>query len=393
MGEPLPQKSPAEAPALVVRLDDEVVLAYLNPFPPSEWERRILEAARIGVIAIRSAGPALDARVVENAFQKTEDGLQQTVQDLERALKDRLEEYFRTRLDANNRESPFAKLDDAVRNHLNAQLETFVKEFSLDHNGSAVSRLKLVIEQQIKELDERHTRVLGEIQRSVGELKGRKEEAAAAPVKGFDFEHGVYEVICRLGQGYEDVTANVAETTGAVRASKVGDHEVTLSRNSGAPGRKIVFECKKKKDYSLKEAREELARARENRQAKVGVLVFAKGYEPAEIGDFRIIDRDIFCTVAEDQTPVFLEAAYKIARAMVVLESVETSGGLNAQALSASIRKAADATNKLSELKTRAESARGWIDGIIETVSKIQKTLESELESMAREIERASTRS
>lgn len=191
MGEPLPQKSSAESPALVVRLDDEVVLGYLSQFPPSEWERRILEAARIGVIAIRSAGPALDARVVEDAFHKTEEGLQRTVQDLERALKDRLEDYFRARLDANNRESPFAKLDDAVRRHLNEQLENFVKEFSLDQNGSAVSRLKLVIEQQIKELDERHTRVLGEIQRSVGELKGRKEEAAAAPVKGFDFEHGV----------------------------------------------------------------------------------------------------------------------------------------------------------------------------------------------------------
>lgn len=382
MGEPAPKISQAR---VEIRVDDPVVLAYLERFPPSEWEERLLEAARIGVITLRAASSSLDGDRVNEAFQNA-------IRSLEESLKSQLEEHLHRRLDAGNRESPFAKMDEAVRAHLQKQLDEFIKQFSLDESGSAVSRLRTLLSEQIRDLDDRNTRVLGDIHQAVGQLQGRKQEAAATTVKGLDFEKAVYAVLTRLGQGFEDVTTNVSESVGVIPRCKVGDHEVTLVKNSGAPDAKIVFECKNERGYTLKNARDEVRLARENRQARVGVMVFARGCEPSELGDFRIFDQDLFCVFDESQPPVFLEAAYKIARSMIVLEAVGSKQGLNVALLESSIRKAVDAAQRLAELKKNVATARNAIDTVGQELEKIHKTLRAELDGMTRELEQAKLR-
>ncbi len=377
MGEPAPKLTQS---SLSVIVDDEIVLAYLNRFAASEWSERLIEAARVGVITLRAAGSSLDSDRIEEAFQKS-------IQRLQESLKAQLEEHLHRKLDANNRESPFAKMDESVRAHLQKQLDEFIRQFSLDESGSAVNRLRLLLSQQIREIDEKNSRALGDIHQAVGQLQGRKLEAAATTLKGFDFEKGVYTVIRQLGQGFEDVTADVAETTGLISRSKVGDHEVTLGKNSGAPNAKIIFECKNERGYTLKNARDEIRVARENRQAKVGVMVFAKGCEPEELGDFRIIDQDIYCTVDENQAPVFLEAAYKIARAILVLEAFGSQQAVNTVALEASVRKAMDAVKRFSDLKKRVTTAQNAINDVADEVERIHKTLDAELEAMNRELQ------
>src|SRR5262249_41300544 len=148
-------------------------------------------------------------------------------------------------------------------------------EFSLDNEESALSRLKQILSSG-----------LADIKQAFGVQQGRKEEAKRGHVKGFSFQDDLYQPVAELGRQLGDETEFVANTT--VRNGRTGDYVITLGEGSGAPGLKMVIEAKDR-DLSLKKSMEELASAKENRGAAIGIFVWSKGSEPLEIGDFRMI--------------------------------------------------------------------------------------------------------
>lgn len=88
----------------------------------------------------------------------------------------------------------------------------------------------------------------------------------------------------------------------------------------------------KDREFSLKKAKEELVHGKENRGAAIGIFVWAKGCEPVEVSDFRMMDDDFYCTVDKDDVHagrpfLYLEAAYKVARMMAVLKTRKEAAG------------------------------------------------------------------
>ena len=149
--------------------------------------------------------------------------------------------------------------------------------------------------------------------------------------------------------------------------------------------KKIVIEVKKEQGYKLKDALEELKEARENRDSVAGIFAFAKGYGPAEVGDFHRIGNDFFVTVDEDaleknQPLVFLESAYKIARTLVVTGvRKEAEKELDIERIRGELDMVTEQLKKFSEMATKVKTIRTNADFIETTLNDVKTTVEQRI--------------
>lgn len=217
-------------------------------------------------------------------------------------------------------------------------------------------------------------KLFSELREHLNIQKAVIEEAEKGTQKGRDFENVLYEKVALLGQQLQDDTENVTGVVGNVPRSKVGDYVITLGETSGAPGKRIVVEAKMGQSYKMKDAISELNEAKENRKADCGIFVFAKGYQPVEMGDFKVDGNDFYCTdekCMNDASPLlFLEAAYKIARVQIVSQKrKETIGGINLEKIKDNIYLMLKQTELISDLITKARTIKNNGE-IIETAIK-----------------------
>jgi len=196
------------------------------------------------------------------------------------------------------------------------------------------------------------------LHQSLGLQAGTKAEADRGHIKGMEFEVELYSAFARLGAQFDDNTELVRNSTGTKSRCKRGDFVATLGETSGAPGYRLVVEVKNTQMTS-KAAMDELQQAKENRGAGTGLMVFARGTEPAEIGDFRRIGEDFYVTVDKDELAagrplVYLTAAYQIARALAVTTT----------------RKQAAGQINLQQIRDQVDALGTWSDRIAEWVGK-----------------------
>ncbi len=114
-------------------------------------------------------------------------------------------------------------------------------------------------------------------------------------------------------------------TTGAIKNCKIGDFVTELGPDSAAPGARIVWEAKDDRSYDLKRALAEMDEARKNRQAQVGVFVFARSAAPDGLQPFARYGNDLVITwdPEDPASDLFIKAALSVARALVIRESHE----------------------------------------------------------------------
>lgn len=419
---------------LKLTVKDENVIKYLISYESPQREDKALEALKVGVIAILSASPSLDTKIVDEKFNQIEKNLEEYSEAFKKSLVDELKKYFEKEkgdvpaainsalgekgtlsillkeyfnaesgkvslllqkelgpgssfaktLDPSNRESVISKIEQAVNNKLKETTDGLTDQFSLDKDGSGMSRVKKLFEEKVEEIKTANNSFFSELRVHLGMQETRAEEVEKGTQKGRDFETVLYEKVAELGQQLQDSTDNVTGTVGVIPRSKVGDYVITLGDTSGAPGRRIVIEAKKERSYRLRDAMEELKQAKENRQSDCGIFAFAKGYEPVEMGDFKIDGNDFLCTVDEaaldhSQSAIFLEAAYKIARVYIITQTrKEKKGDVDIAVVKENIQKMLKQTELMSELLTKAKT----IQTSGEYIEKTAKTIKEELESI-----------
>ncbi len=397
-------------PDLVSSLDlrlvisDRNVLAYLAQFDDEETRcAKAIEALKAGVIAIQSASPMLDTQVVQAKFAEVESRLRDQMNDFQTKVGDNLRQYFAEQhgsvprsiegvfgeggaltrtfqgyfdptagslarlmqsqigpqstfaraLDPQNKQGVLALMEARVEELVESKLDEVLEQFSLDADGSAMCRLRGMLSDFFVQLNQ-----------SLGIQDATAAEAARGHVKGMVFEDKLYYVFADIGRQLGDQTEAVGTLTGAVARSKKGDFVATLGETSGSPGLKIVVEVKDQA-LRLKDAIDELQEAKENRDAKCGIFVFARGAEPPEVGDFRRIGEDFYVTVDKDDLAagkplVFLDSAYKIARVMVVAEvRKQHSGQLDLQLIQDQVQALGVWADKLADMTTKAKTIQG----------------------------------
>ncbi|MBU0693763.1 MAG: hypothetical protein KKC11_03745 [Candidatus Omnitrophica bacterium] len=426
-------KSPPEL-SLKLTVKDENVIKYLISYESPQREDKALEALKVGVIAILSASPSLDTKIVDEKFNQIEKNLQEYSEAFKKSLADELEKYFEKEkgdvpatissvlgekgtlsvllkeyfnaesgkvslllqrelgpgsafaktLDPNNKESVISKIEQAVNNKLLETTDGLKNQFSLDKDDSGMSRVKKLFEEKVEEIKTANNSFFSELRVHLGMQETQAEEAEKGTQKGRDFETILYEKVAVLGQQLQDSTENVTGLIGEIPRCKVGDYVITLGDTSGAPGRRVVVEAKKEQNYKLRDAVEELKQAKDNRKSDCGIFVFAKGYEPVEMGDFKIDGNDFLCTVDEamidhSQSTIFLEAAYKIARIYIITQTrKEKKGDVDLAIVKENIVKMLKQTELMSELLTKAKT----IQTSGEYIEKTAKTIKEELESL-----------
>lgn len=391
----------------IVTLDLEVreplLVAYFEPFEEPERSAKGLEALKVGVIALQTACPTLDTQVVKDQFSEMQQDFGQALaryfaekdgivpKSLNDALGDKgaLSQFllryfdpdsgklarlmdgqigpssrFARLFDPKNKDGIISTIEEKVKKLVEAKLNEVVAQFSLDEDGSAMCRLKTIIDSAFSDLRE-----------ALGVKAARAEEAERGHVKGFNFEEDVYNAIAGMGRQFGDETELVRGTFGALR-SKIGDHLITLGETTGAPGLRIVFEAKDQ-IYKAKKAIAELQEAKKNREAVSGVFVFAKGCEPVEFGAFKRIDNDFYCTadkaeLAEGGPLLYLWAAYELARVQVI----------------ATVRKEAGGKLDLERIQQHIDGIAVWIPRLGEIVTKATTVQNSgkAIETAAKEI-------
>ncbi len=415
-------------------IHDPSVIKYLNQYVSPQREEKANEALKVGVIAILSATPSLDTKVVEEKFNEIESKLKIHAETFKRDLSTDLRKYlekekgdlpltlnaffgeqgklgealkryfdpengkissllkkelgpgsaFLTSLDPANKESVISKIEEVVKNKLSDVVNDLIDQFSLDKENSGMSRVKNLFENKVNEIKSANEAFFSEFKTHVGMQAARAEEAEKGTQKGRDFETSLYEKFAFLGQQLQDTTDNLTGMIGKIQRCKVGDYKSTLGETSGAPGKSIVVEVKNEQGYKMRDAIQELKEAKENRETDCGIFVFAKGCEPIEMNDFKIDGNDFYCTVSlqalerGDQL-LFLEAAYKIARINIITQlREETKDGVDLNAVKINVDKMMEKAQSMSEVLTKAKT----IQASGEAIEKIAKSIKDELESI-----------
>jgi hypothetical protein len=426
--------------SLTLATSDPIIVDYLSKFDDSTRPAKALEALRVGIIAIQSASPALDTRVVEEKFREVEGRLQSHVQGFRDELQRSLDDLFKSGsgsvhrsidqmfgdqgkltalmnnyfgadggkvaallqnqigpaspfakvLDPANREGVILRLQEAVKKEVEGQIQKVVEQFSLDSDQSGLSRMRLVLQQRLDAMKDENAKFFAEMKEAMGVEAGRRQEAEKGTEKGREFEVALYDHVARIGRELGDTTQNVRSIVGAVPRAKVGDYVITLGETSAAPGKNIVIEAKKDASYRMKDAGEEMVTAKENREAEVGIFAFAKGYEPPEVGDFLRIGTDFFVTVDEEDLSagrplVFLEAAYKIARASIVASSrMDESDGIDLDNVRREIESLIRELERFAEMSTKAATIANNSKFIVDNLKETKEQFETRLSALVK---------
>jgi len=423
---------------LTLEVTERVVLEYLEQFPEETRCEKALDALKVGVIAIQSASPSLDTRVVEEKFRQVETEINRAVEDFKEELKTKLEQYFKAeggalplcldryfgengnlsrvmeayfdtekgrlsellkrqigpesflgrQVDPSNREGLLFRIEKLVEEIIKENSQKVLGSFSLDDESSALSRLKRSIREELEKFEKKASEQYAAILALLEKEKGRQEEAERGTAKGRDFEDALYGRLAELARWLGDESENVSGSKGLVAYEKVGDYVVRLGDDTAAPGKTIVFEAKKASGYTLKKIKDELDRAKKNRGADIGIFVFCKGYEPPEVGDFYRLGSDFVVTVDEgslmsEKAVVFLEAAYRIARAMIVTRvKEEEKESIDEGYIRGEMDNILKALERASDILTKVGTIRNSADAIEKNVEKLMDSVRQHVENI-----------
>lgn len=268
------------------------------------------------------------------------------------------------------------------------------KSLTLDDETSPLSRLKRELQATIDGLTKSNADFQEKVLEALAKLQAQRETAAKSTLHGLTFEDRLGELLTVEASRLNDVYEAVGSTTGAISYCKTGDFVITLGPDSAAPNARIVWEAKSNKNYDLAGALKELDQARKNRQAQVGVFVFAKEAAPDGVEPFARYGNDIII-VWDPEDPasdLYVRAAYSVARGLVIREAHESA---ESEAAVAAIEKATLAIEKqlehLGQIKTWADTVKNNGEKISERAGKLQETLAEQVETLNYQIKALKT--
>jgi hypothetical protein len=222
-------------------------------------------------------------------------------------------------------------------------------------HGAALGTVDAVsaeVDRLLSALEEKSARI---------EAVRRLQERVAA--KGLLYEELIAPVLDACFAPYHDVV----EATGAVKGiadDKVGDFVVTLNtRDTGGRERRIVFECKDRK-LPMDRTLEELDRAMLNRNAQVGVMVFASSEQAPLTGrPLRAFPGSRLMLVwdSEEQDALALEVGCQLARSFA-LQAERDDLDIDRALLAERVAKLISTIERASAVQRGIRSARRGLD-------------------------------
>jgi uncharacterized protein (DUF2267 family) len=268
---------------------------------------------------------------------------------------------------------------------LAATSEQIGKSLTLDDDASPLARLKRELAATIDQLARDNVEFHTQVRESLARLDTRRKEQAQTTRHGVAFEEQLGALLADEARRLGDIYEATGESTGAIKLCKKGDHVVELGADSAAANARIVWEAKEKQDYSLRAALEEIEEARRNRQAQVGVFVFSRKAAPEAIESLQRHGTDVVVVWdAEDAaSDLVVRAAYSLARALAVRERRTDRESL---AAIAEIERAARGVEKqigyLDDVRKWAETVKGHGEKIAERSARMADELRLDVDRL-----------
>lgn len=197
------------------------------------------------------------------------------------------------------------------------------RELTLDSDDSSLSRLRkellTLVHSQGQKADQFHA----EVTRTLAEIAARRHAEARSTTHGHLFEEAVCaQVQLRSGEA-GDLFDATGTTIGRIAKCKVGDGVIELGPDSVAPGARVALEAKDMAGFTVAKARTEIELARKNRDAGVGLFVFARTSAPRVARPLWRLGADVFVIWDQDDptSDIVLDAGIELARALAIRQA------------------------------------------------------------------------
>lgn len=356
-------------------LADAGLAAFVGGRPEEARGALVERALRIGLLALQDAGVGVNVDVVRREFEallsRTEaaneraatalDGvLRQNFADgdgrlprtLERFLGDRgqLRSFVQELFDETKRDSAIGRMRLLLGTYFDGDASRLAQLLDPTRLGSPLHQFRTEISDGFAKLNDRLTA----IEAASAARAGERQRSSA---KGADFEALVCELLGSVVRGSGDVLDRTGTEAGDVARSKKGDLLLTLDAGTtrGADLR-VVVECKDRA-ISGKQMRDELAEAKRNRGACVGLVIFTPQHAPAGISPFDVRQGDVYCVVdPESPEPATVEAAVRLARLLALATLREHEAGVDSAAVAAVLGQIRGQLEDIRRLKVRLTS-------------------------------------
>lgn len=291
-------------------------------------------------------------------------------------------------LDANN---PDSLLNRLLRETREAQ-ERVLAAVTPGAEGSLLGPLQRSIAEML-EAHQRQVLTLQETQRerqeaferdmreAIQRIEVRRDYMRRGTEAGRRFEERVYDFAARLLHGgpvLVDFTGNKMSAKGR----KVGDAVLTFTEDSAYAGTKVVIEAKAEEKYSLDKALAELAEARKNREASIGIFVLSAAVRSTSFPAFARYGNDVLVTWDFDDpsTDAYLHAALLVG--MALASRTTQQGEVDADAALEKVLHGLEGeVKRLAEIDKKARMIANAADAILAEVGRSQDALRGSLET------------
>jgi len=268
---------------------------------------------------------------------------------------------------------------------LTDQVNKMVEQLTLDNDAGALSRMRKQLADILEKIQEENQAFQQEVRDKLLVEAVTKQERAKGTLHGLDYETKVGERLKSLVEAWRDTLERTGSITGAQKSCKVGDYVVTLVSDDGAGAHRVVVEAKDDKNYSIEDALRECAVARDNRSAQASVFIFGKGKAPLGMQAIHRVGPDILLTWDEEDPTTDINLQVALAIAKVIALGATAASGKAAEKYEALVRaadslmKQADKMKELTEMGLEIQKNGG---------SLIQKasTAEAEIRRQTREV-------
>jgi hypothetical protein len=172
-----------------------------------------------------------------------------------------------------------------------------------------------------------------------------------------DFEDLLETMLADIVRGSDDLLERTGNEAGDVIRSRKGDFVLTLDpRISRGADLRVVIEAKDR-PVSGRGMRDELAAAKENRGAAVGLVCFTTDHAPAGIAPFDVRAGDVYCVIDPAAPDVaVLEGAVRLARLLALATVRDHTPEIDVTALAASIEAIRGQLDAIRGLKAQLTS-------------------------------------
>jgi hypothetical protein len=222
---------------------------------------------------------------------------------------------------------------DSAINKLNLVLsetrQSINDNLTLDNEQSALARLNRQLTNVLDDVRTKNQQFQEDVSAKLASLVTRHQEEMRSTTHGINFEEEFRAFVQREAQKAGDIFEPTGTKPGAIPKCKTGDAVIEVGAEAAAARERIVLEAKGNKSYRLEDAREEIEKARKNRNASIGIFVFAKGSAPGGMVPFARIDQDLFVTwdASDPSTDIYLTAAISVGNALLFRQKLADSRG------------------------------------------------------------------